>query len=57
MSTHHRSISVISAIASCEALGIRVDSGVAENCGNLKFIAAANLNPSPQSLLSGVPIT
>ena len=57
MSTHHRSISVISAMASCEALGIKVDSGVAENCGNLKFIAAANLNPSPQSLLSGVPIT
>ena len=44
-------------MASGEALGINVDKGVAENWGNLKFIAAANLKPSGHSLLSGVPIT
>ena len=33
------------AIASLLAEGIMDAKGVAENCGNLKFIPAANLNP------------
>ena len=40
-----------------DAVGIIDARGVAENCGNLKFIPAASLNPSGQSLLSGVPRT
>ena len=44
-------------MASLDAVGIIDASGVALNCGNLKFIPAANLNPSGQSLLSGVPRT
>ena len=44
-------------MASGEAVGISVEREVGENCGNLKFIAAANLNPSDHSFLSGVPIT
>ena len=52
-----RSISLIKAMASGEAVGISVEREVGENCGNLKFIAAANLNPSDHSFLSGVPIT
>ena len=31
------------------------DSAVGVNCGNLKFILWASLNPSGHSLLSGVP--
>ena len=31
--------------------------GVAENCGNLKFMLAASLWPSGHSLESGVPRT
>ena len=50
-------MSVIRAIASFDAFGMRVASGVAENCGNLKFIPAASLNPSGHSLVSGVPST
>lgn len=50
-------MSLIRAMASGEALGMRVARGVAENCGNLKFIAVANLKPSGHSLLSGVPMT
>ena len=44
-------------MASGEAVGINVESEVGENWGNLKFIAAANLNPSDHSFLSGVPMT
>lgn len=50
-------MSVMRAMASGEALGIRVAREVGENWGNLKFMAAANLKPSGQSRLSGVPIT
>ena len=50
-------MSVIRAIASFDAFGMRVARGVAENCGNLKFIPAASLNPSGHSLVSGVPST
>ena len=53
----HRSMSVIRAMASLDALGMRVARGVAENCGNLKFIPAASLKPSGHSLVSGVPST
>ena len=52
-----RSMSLIKAMASGEAVGISVDREVGENWGNLKFIAAANLNPSDHSFLSGVPMT
>ena len=52
-----RIISLINAMASGEAVGISVEREVGENCGNLKFIAAANLNPSDHSFLSGVPMT
>ena len=38
-------ISVISAIASFEAVGMMEERGVAENWGNLKFIPAASLKP------------
>ena len=50
-------MSVMRAMASLDALGIRVARGVAENCGNLKFIPAASLKPSGHSLASGVPST
>ena len=53
----HRIMSVMSWMASFDALGIRVARGVAVNWGNLKFMAAASLNPSPHSRLSGVPRT
>ena len=53
----HRIMSVMSWMASLEALGMRVARGVAVNCGNLKFMAAASLKPSPHSRLSGVPKT
>ena len=53
----HRSMSVMSWMASFDPLGMRVASGVAVNCGNLKFMAAASLKPSPHSRLSGVPST
>jgi hypothetical protein len=46
-----------SLMASREALGIMLKSGVGENCGNLKFMAAASRKPSGQSRLSGVPRT
>ena len=54
---HYLNISVISAIASFDAVGMIEAKGVAENWGNLKFILAASLKPSGQSLLSGVPNT
>ena len=50
-------MSVMRTMASLDALGIRVARGVAENCGNLKFIPAASLKPSGHSLASGVPST
>ena len=51
------SISVISATASFEAVGMMEASGVAVNWGNLKFMLAASLWPSGHSLESGVPST
>ena len=50
-------MSVIRAMASLDALGMRVARGVAENWGNLKFMPAASLKPSGHSLESGVPST
>ena len=57
MAGFHLSMSVMRPMASGEALGIKVAREVGENCGNLKFMAAASLNPSGQSRLSGVPMT
>ena len=39
----HLSMSVMRRRASLEAVGTSASSGVAENWGNLKFMAAANL--------------
>ena len=50
-------MSVIRPIASLDADGMMEARGVAENWGNLKFIPAASLKPSGQSLESGVPST
>jgi len=43
--------------ASFEAPEMILCKGVGENCGNLIFISLANLCPSGQSRLSGVPRT
>ena len=50
-------LSVIILIASALACGISCCKGVAENCGNLKFILAANCMPSGQILRLGEPST
>ena len=53
----HAHIEVISLIASGDACGMSWLSGVVENCGNLKFIAAASFMPSGHVVWFGVPMT